>query len=53
MKLINNANITSNALTIRKENHLDIVRKFTFSTIRISAKAIFAAIALTLLNLVI
>ena len=53
MKLTNNTNITSNALTIRKENSLDIVRRFTFTTFRISAKAIFGAIALTLLNLVI
>ena len=44
---------TTFALTIRKENSLDIVRKFTSTTIRISAKAISAAIALTLLNLVI
>ena len=53
MKLTNNANITTNALAIRKENSLDIVRRFTSTTFRISAKAIGAAIALTLLNLVI
>ena len=49
-----NRNInTTYALTIRKENSLDVIRKFTSTTFRISAKAIFAAIALTLLNLVI
>ena len=44
---------TTYALTIRKETSLDIIRKFTSTTVRISVKAIIAAIALTLLNLVI
>lgn len=48
-----NSSLTTTALTIRKETSLDIVRRFTSTTIRISAKAIFATIALTLLNLVI
>ena len=49
----NNSINTTYALTIRKENSLDIIRKFTATTFRISAKAISVAIALTLLNLVI
>ena len=53
MKTYKNSINTTYALTIRKENSLDIVRRFTSTTFRISAKAIFAAIALTLLNLVI
>lgn len=53
MKLTNNTNITNNALTIRKETSLTVIHKFTYATFRISAKAIFATIALTLLNLVI
>lgn len=48
-----NSNLATTALTIRKENSLVVLHKFTATTMRISAKAIFAAIALTLLNLVI
>ena len=53
MKDYKNSINTTYALTIRKEHSLDVIRKFTYTSIRISAKAIFAAIALTLLNLVI
>ena len=53
MKAYTNSINTTYALTIRKETSLDIVRKFTSTTIRISAKAILVAIALTLLNLVV
>ena len=53
MKLTNNANITTNALAIRKENSLDIVRRFTSTTFRISDKTIGKKNNITLLNLVI
>ena len=53
MKSYSNTNVTCKALTIRKETSLTIIHKFTYTTIRISAKAILGAIALTLLNLVI
>ena len=53
MKLINNTNTTSQALTIRKETGLTVAKNFTATVIRISSKAIFATFALTLLNLVI
>lgn len=51
MKLINNTNSTFNSLTL----NTDLVVKHSFFEIltRISKKAIFAAFALTLLNLVI
>lgn len=48
-----NSNFTTTALTIRKGNSLAVIHRFTTTTVRISAKAIFAAIALTLLNLVV
>ena len=53
MKLSNNTNSTSKALTVRKENSLAVIRNFTYTAMRISSKTIFAAFALTLLNLVI
>lgn len=53
MKLINDTNTTSKALTVRKENSLTVIKNVTTTAIRISSKAIFACIALTLLNLVI
>ncbi len=53
MKLINNTNTCATSLVLRKENSLSVIHKFTNTTIRISSKAIFGAIVLTLLNLVI
>lgn len=53
MKLINDTNTTNKALTVRKENSLAVIRNFTYTAMRISRKAILAAFALTLLNLVI
>lgn len=53
MKAIVNTNITTQALTVKKENSLAIIHNVVFNTIRISTKSLFAAIALTLLNLVI
>ena len=53
MRLINDTNTTSKALTVRKENSLAVIRNFTYTAMRISRKAIFATFALTLLNLVI
>ena len=41
------------SLTVRKETSLTVVQNFTTTVVRISSKAIFAAFALTLLNLVI
>ena len=41
------------ALTVRKEHRLTIQNKVVASTIRISSKAMFAAVVLTLLNMVI
>lgn len=48
-----NTNTTTKALTIRKENSLVIVNKMVLSTMRISKKSLFAAFALTLLNMVV
>ena len=48
-----NSTFTTKALAIRKENSLAVIHKFTANTFRISGKAIFAAIALTLLNMVV
>ena len=48
-----NSDVTTKALTIRKENNLDIIRNFTINVVRVSSKAIFATFALTLLNLVV
>ena len=53
MKLINDTNTTSKALTVRKETSLTVVQNFTTTVVRISSKAIFATFALTWLNLVI
>lgn len=53
MKLINDTNTTSTALTVRKKNSLTVIHNFTYTAMRISRKAIFAAFSLTLLNLVI
>lgn len=48
-----NLNITTKALTVRKPNSLAVIHNFRITAVRISSKAIFATIALTLLNLVI
>lgn len=53
MRLINNTNNTCKALTVRKENSLMVVQNVTMTVVRISSKAIFACIALTLLNFVV
>lgn len=53
MKAIVNTNIATKALTTKKENSLSIIHNVFFNTLRISKKSFFAAIALTLLNLVI
>ena len=46
------ANTTTKALTIKKENRLSILHNnFTYTAVRISKKAIFAAIALSVLNM--
>lgn len=39
------------ALTVRKEHRLMVVNKVVFSSIRVSTKAIFAAIILSLVNM--
>lgn len=48
-----NSNVTTKALTVRKETSLTVIQNITTSIVRISSKAIFATFALTLLNLVI
>ena len=48
-----NSEVTTKALTVRKETSLTVVQNFTTAVVRISSKAIFATFALTLLNLVI
>jgi len=41
------------ALTVRKEHRLIIVNKAVSTTMRITSKAVFAAVVLTFLNMVI
>ena len=53
MKLINDTNTTTRALTIRKETSLTIIHNVTTAVVRISSKAILATFVLTLLNLVV
>lgn len=53
MKFINNTNTTITALTVRKNTSLTVVHNFKVKIVRVSAKAIFSTIALTLLNFVI
>lgn len=48
-----NSEVTTKALTVRKENSLAVIHNFTTTVVRVSSKAIFATFALTLLNLVI
>ena len=45
------ANNTEKSLTIKKENKLAIIHNVTYTTIRISTKALFAAIVLSAVNL--
>lgn len=48
-----NSEITTKALTVRKETNLTVVQNFATTVVRLSSKAIFATFALTLLNLVV
>lgn len=48
-----NTNNTTKALTVKKENSLAIIQNTVLNTVRISKKALFAAVALTLLNMVV
>ena len=45
------ANNTEKRLTIKKENSLAVIHNITFTAVRISKKAIFAAIVLSAVNL--
>lgn len=45
------ANTTEKRLTVKKENRLALINNITYTTIRISSKAIFAAICLSVLNM--
>lgn len=53
MKLINNTNATFNSLSLNRNKNVAVSHSFFEIATRISKKAIFAAFALTLLNLVI
>ena len=44
------ANTTTKALTIKKENSLSIIHNITYTAVRISKKAIFAAIVLSVVS---
>lgn len=46
-----NTNTTTKALTIKKESSLALIHNFTYTAVRISKKAIFATIALSVLNM--
>ena len=48
-----NSDVTTKALTLKKETRLTVVQNFTYTIIRISSKAMFATFALTLLNMVV
>ena len=48
-----NIPVTTKALTIKPENSLTIIKSYAYTAVRMSAKAILACIALTLLNMVI
>lgn len=48
-----NSEVTTKALTVRKETRLTVVQHYTTAIVRISSKAIFTTFALTLLNLVV
>lgn len=50
MKIFN-ANNTEKRLTVKKENRLAIIHNITYTTIRISTKALFAAIVLSVVNM--
>lgn len=45
------ANTTTKVLAIKKESSLSLIQNITYTAIRISGKAIFAAIALSVLNM--
>ena len=45
------ANTTEKNLTVKKENRLALIHNVTYTTIRISKKAIFSAFALSMLNM--
>ena len=48
-----NSEVTTKALTVRKETSLTVLQNLTISVVRSSSKAILATFALTLLNLVV
>lgn len=45
------ANNIEKRLTVKKENRLMVIQNLTHTTIRISTKAIFAAIVLSVVNM--